>query len=439
MTNKSNHIMYTPNSAQIRWLETMRPGKRMFWRSGVGTGKTNIMIFTAQRLAHLNPGTSGFIVSHNLVHVYLEIVVPLIQLLKDAGTYAGFNRTLRILYLNNGASIQWAGAHKPESLDGKNVGWGLADEIRYWPEESYNKFVTRIRTPCPYPFEGIFTTPELNWIARRFKDNPDFSEIVAKTSENAENLQPSFYTKLKQSLSPELYESYVNGAWMSVGGGVFPEFKEELHVEPSLYDSYYPVHVAFDPAAVKSAAIFFQHYEYCRKHEAAHCIHVLDELMLTDVPTIWGEQQWKAKFAKHGWRKGICYIDSAGNTRSTSTHVTDVSVLQDAGWVVVYTTDPLKRSIRPGIQAIRGKLKPFQGNVSLFFHERLLHDPSQRGIILAIKESTNNKPTGSPKDNEPSKDGTYDHARDTLRYAIVNLCPMPTVSSIQSVYSAGGY
>ncbi len=427
----NNHIQYQPNPAQERWLRAMRPGRRMFWRSGVGTGKTNAIAFTAQRLAHLNSNTPGLVCSHNLNHVELEIVPAICRYLEAAGTYRAKNLRLRLIYLNNGSTIQWAGAHKPESLDGKNVGWGLGDEVRYWPETSYDKFTTRIRLRCPFPLEGIFTTPELNWIARRFRDNPDFQEIVAKTSENSDNLQPGYYEHLSRSLSPDLYESYVNGEWMHSGGGVFPEFSESSHVQPDLYVPSHPVHIAFDPGVQRSATLFFQYHRFCPRHRTEHCIHVLDECMLNDVATVWAEQRWRGKYYEHGWRSGKIYLDAAGDSRSTSTGLSDVAILESAGWECVWTTDPFKRAIVAGIQAIKGKLRPFIGTPSLYFDPRLLLDSSERGVIRSIRESRYHEAKGSNRDDQPIKDGILDHVRDALRYAIVNLCPLPAVSFVQ--------
>ena len=432
MTTQPNHVAYYPNPAQERWLRAMRPGGRMFWRSGVGTGKTNIVTFTAQRLAHLNPGVPGLVVSHNLVHVEQQIITPLKQLLLQAGTYHSINGRLRTLYLNTGATVQWAGAHKPDSLDGKDVGWGLGDEPRHWPEESYNTFVSRIRQVCPYPFEGLLSTPERNWLERRLKDNPDFTEIVAKTLENMANLQPDYYAKLARSLSPELYESYVNGEWMHLGGGVFPEFDSDKHADDTgIWVPGHPVDIALDPAAAKSAALFFQHLPWCQQHQVKHCVHVLDEMMLDDVPTLWMPERWKALYYRRAWGEdGEVYIDSAGTARSEVDHRSSVAELRKAGYRCHYTTDPAKRAIMAGTNAIRGKLKPYEGAVSLHFHPRLLDDPTERGIIRSLQESRRHESTGKKSDGTPIKCGKLDHARDALRYAVVNLCPLPATSTV---------
>lgn len=436
---RKTHIEFDPNAAQERCLRAMRPGDRMFWRSGVGTGKTSMVQFISQRLAHLNPGTPGLIVSHNLVHVETEIIDPLIGMLKQAETYKGRNLRLRRIYLNNGSSVQWAGAHKPESIDGKNVGWGLGDEVRYWPEASYTKFVSRIRVQCPWGFEGVFTTPELNWIARVFKDSPDFKEIVARTIENEANLQPGFYERLRRTLSPELYESYVNGEWLHTGGGVFPEYKENIHTsDPDLYVPGHPVHVGFDPAAQLASSLFFQHFHWCERHQCQHCVHVLDQLNTKDLATVWVAEEWKRIFYERAWRWGTVYHDPAGDARGSAMGISDSNVLRGMGWECQRTTDPFKRSVMTGIQAIKGKLKPFDGSPpSLYFHPRLLDDPSERGIIVAMVESKYpDIKTGSTTESNPIKDGWIDHARDCLRYIVVNLCPLPAVSGVTPARSA---
>jgi hypothetical protein len=161
-----------------------------------------------------------------------------------------------------------------------------------------------------------------------------------------------------------------------------------------------------------------------------NCIHVLDELMLNDTPTQHAAHDWRALYFRHGWSQGIVYLDPAGTSRSTSMGMSDVDVLVECGWRCKWITDRVKRNVIAGVQCIRGKLKPFRGEPSLFFHPRLTTDATERGVLRAMMESRYKDPTGSDRDDEPIKDGKLDHARDALRYPIVNLCPMPATSTI---------
>lgn len=425
-------IPYDPLPHQEQFHRARAPVRLL--RGGVGSGKTRAGAAEAIFLALDNPGCDGMIVAPSYLLLQRVTLRSLLTLLPKE-LLVRHAKSERFLELINGARIYYGSADRPESLEGSNLAWAWADEARYYDYESWVVLQARVRCPRAKRLSIVLTTtPAMGWLYDEFgSPRPDVVEVVASAKDN-HHLPPDFVARLERSYDPALYRQYVEGAWVQLEGGVFPEFDEEVHIsDPDIYVQNTRVSIAFDPGIQRAASLFFQHLPWCRKHGTQHCVHVLDEMMPSDTATIWLEREWRLRCYERGWEPGVCYLDAAGDSRSTSMGLSDVSVLQDAGWECVWTTDPFKRSIISGIQAIRGKLKPFEGPPSLYFHPRLLDDPSERGVVRSIRESRYPDAKGGEKDDLPIKDGLLDHSRDALRYAIVNLCPLPAVSFVRPV------
>jgi len=422
-------IPYRPLSHQRSFHR--HPAPYRLFRGGVGSGKTLCGAAESIRLAVENPECDGMIVAptwgilHRTTLRAFRSLLPRQILRREV-------KSERYIELVNLARIYYGSADRPDTLEGANLAWAWGDEGRYWDRVAWEILLARVREPRAKRRSIVMTsTPSMGWLYDYWgRGMEGYAEVAAPTEENP-YLPPEYIETLRRSYSQDLYRQYVGGEWVHLEGGVFPEFSASSHVQPDLHIPSHPVHIAFDPGVQRSATLFFQHHRFCPRHRTEHCIHVLDECMLNDMPTVWAEQRWRGKYYEHGWKMGKVYLDAAGDSRSTSTGLSDVAILESAGWECIWTTDPFKRAIVAGISAIRGKLKPFLGSPSLYFDPRLLLDTSQRGILRSIRESRYPDAKGSNRDDQPIKDGILDHVRDALRYAIVNLCPLPAVSFVQ--------
>jgi phage terminase large subunit-like protein len=85
-----------------------------------------------------------------------------------------FNRSpgRMVLTFSNGSRVLFASADRPKSLRGKNLHGAVADEVAFWPEESYDMLRLATRLPLPdgrTPQILMGTTPNgINWLAERF-------------------------------------------------------------------------------------------------------------------------------------------------------------------------------------------------------------------------------------------------------------------------------
>lgn len=427
--------IFQPNPAQDRFLRSLQPGGIHLLRSGVGLGKTTLIQFLACHLAALNRRVDGLIVSHTLNHLRTEIIPGVIAGLRQMGLFRFHHKTDRIIYLTHGGRIQYGSADKPSSLDGRNVGWLLGDEIRWWPEDSFNKATSRVRDRrADFPAECYLSTPAMNWMYEQFAHATDIIQVTGSTDENAINLQPGYFEKLRRKFSTKLYEQYVKGGWVLLTGAVFNEFNTDKHVVPLQPSPIYPVDVAVDPGINRGAVGFLQVIPKCPQHAAFDCVHYLDEWMPNDLPTMYWPDQVAARFAKNGWRRGDLCIDPAAESRDVRTGIPEEQMWRDAGWRVKWNRNPVATYIPNGIEMIRAKLKNAADETSLYISDRLVGEGHERGIIKSLQLSQYpERKDGRPVTDHPVKDGVYDHARDMLRYYMVNQLPIESLQ-VRGVY-----
>lgn len=433
-------IHLKPNPAQERFLRAFRPGRQLLLCSGVGIGKTWIMAFSAARLAWLNPGVNGLIVSHVLNHVRTEIIPLVVEHLKETGLYAGETKQDRMIHLMHGGSIQYGSADTPKTLDGKNVGWLLGDEIRYWPKASYDKATSRVRVKeAQYPMQAFTTTPEMNWIYDEFALKKGKVVLHGKTTENIDNLQADYYDRLAGSLDAGTYSQYVDGNWVSTSGSVYgQEYDKEACVQDLGQIYGHPVMMGMDPGIRTPALVFFQHLPWCQRHNIDHCIHVLDELVPDDTPLtrllVQIDEMYERKVWTRGRGQGTIYLDPFGGNQRDQIHgATVMEKLREAGYTVELSYNPKVTNVLNGIAAVQGRLLNVRGERRLFFDRCMQRDGiTPRNILRAIQSYRwPERKSGQAIKNEPVHDETS-HVMDALRYPIVNLFP-PAINRATAV------
>jgi len=386
-----------------------------------------VLAFAAFRLAWLNPGVTGLVVSHILSHVRTEIVPRIIALLRESGLYAGETRMDRVIHLTHGGSISYGSSDRPDSLDGKNAAWICGDELRYWPRSSYDKATARVRQRgARYPMQAFTTTPEMNWIYDEFADRSDRTVIHASTIENKANLQPGYYERLKSTLSEATYQQYAEGRWISSSGSVYgSEYSEEHTIDDLLHVRGEPVIIGMDPGVQAPAVLFCQRLHYCQQHQARDCLHILDELVPDDTPLSRMLPLVLDKAERRGFDVETIYLDPfGGNSRDQVYGVRVSEVLEQAGFQVEFSYDPNDTSILNGIEVVRSRLLSADGQRRLYIDRSLVKSArSSRNVARAIAgyRWPERKPGQNTKSN-PIHDETS-HIMDALRYICVNLYP----------------
>lgn len=430
----SNQVHFKPNPAQERFLRAFRPGRELLLCSGVGIGKTYILGFAANRLAWLNPGVGGLVVSHVLGHARTEIVPIIIEHLRASGLYAGETKQDRVIHLRHGGYIQYGSAERADTLDGKNVGWLLGDEIRYWPQASYIKAIARVRVKAArYPMKAFTTTPDMNWIYDEFARKPGKIVLHGASHENADNVLDGYYENMVHSMDADTYSQYVEGNWVSAKDTVYGKSFSEDECVQDLGQVYTePVMMGMDPGIRSPAVVFFQHLEWCHRHKhegrpTMDCIHVLGEIVRDDTPIEEMIQLIHKEYERNAWKRGDMriYLDPfGGNQRDQIAGQTVAKKLKDAGFRVVFSYDKRTTNVLNGIRAVSGQLLNVSGQRRLFIDKSLAHDyMTPRNLIRALQSYRwPERKSGQAIKNEPVHDEAS-HIMDALRYPIVNLFP----------------
>lgn len=345
------------------------------------------------------------------------------------------NKTERYIELQNGARVYYASADKPHSFEGLTLSGFWADEARYYRKESWNVLIARLSCPkTPFPRGIVTTTPAMNWLFEEFMTGKEGREVLRFRTAQNHHLHSDYLQGLKESYSEKKYQQYVEGEFVQLEGSVFDDFSEDVHCVELPYIEGYPVDAIIDPGVRKAAALFGQSFDLCPIHRVRNCCHIIDEDMPNNTPTIRLAPRVAAKFAREGWRKRDLYIDTASRNRSVQTGIPDVYYFEKEGFNVKYIVDPTMRDIRNGIEAVQSKLRDNNGVATLYISKGLAG--SKRGVVRALQSSTYPQDaSGKPIGDVPTKDGVYEHARDTLRYYVVNKFGV----GLPGIYSSNDY
>ena len=416
------------NAPQTRFLRALADHRFILFGAGVGCGKTRLLQIIAVYLASKNPGMPGLVASHIYNHLKVELLPGLLDNLKAAKLLRLHRKQDRVLELTNGGSIQYGSADRSTSLEGRNVAWGLGDEMRFWPLESYQRFVARVRIKgAPMPRVCGFSTLETNWLEDEWKQKENRHVIYATTFENEHNLRDGYITDLQDTLSPEMFDQYVMAKWVTRSASVYGnEFDQDLCIEPDLYDPDHVVQIGMDPGMRFPAGLFFQHLGWCQRHGVKDCLHVIDELVPNDTPLVRMAALIRTKAARNGWRLGPIYLDPFGGNQRDQIHgITVADMLEDDyKFEVIYSYDKVETNILNGIDVVKSRLLSASGARRLFFDANLDGQGlTLRNVIRAIQSYRwpERKPGQRVKSN-PVEDEAG-HIMDALRYPCVNLFP----------------
>jgi len=418
-------VKYKPLPSQANFHADLK-AKLKILLGGVGSGKTKGGAAEAIKKALRNPAVDGMIIApyYKVLHrVTLRAFLELLP--KDL--ILEHNKGQNFIELINGSRVYYGSADNPASLEGSNLGWAWGDELRYWKREAFEVLIARVRQPCEDSQVFFTTTPDMGWLYDVFgteaqQKNPTIREFRISTEENP-YLPKDFCTTLKNNYDERLYRAYVKGEWVRLQGSVF--FFEDKHIEIDLEDQSRGgvVDIAIDTGYRRSAVLFIQKHDFCTRHNKRDCVHVLAEVMADDTPTIDLVPKIKEMLYRNRWKVGTIYIDPAANANSITVGFSDVDVLEKEGWDVRFTYDPNKRRILTGIRLMQSKLITHSVYFSPLLREK-------RGIINAIKNAAYPERGQS---EEPIKDGVYDHARDALRYYLINTCELPLGDAVMGV------
>lgn len=334
------------------------PQSRAFWSTaksvgtvaGYGSGKTHLALAKAFDLLYMFPGVPvGYGgPTYGLIE---DIFYPAVEkhCLKYDIKY-NILKTKHIIEIAGLGNIVCRSLNNPDMIVGFEVGDFLIDEMDKLPTKTallgwrMAKARCRFKFPkkrLPKPFGGrtkkkskknqmhMYTTPEGYKAAYQLFKNKKTrlknSELIEmSTYSNLHNLPDDYIDELRGNYPPALFRSYVLGKFTNLtSGSVYTSFDRHRNNAPNVnctMDEY--LYVGMDFNIENMSAI----------------IHVLRNGLPVAVNELYGiyDTRKMIEALKEHFPKNhiIVYPDASGDNRSTSASLTDLALLEEAGFSI---------------------------------------------------------------------------------------------------------
>jgi len=404
--------MPTLNDPQAEFLALQRKFKA--YVAGFGAGKT--FVGCAAHCKHVweHPRINAGYFAPTYPQIR-DIFYPTIEeVAEDWGLRVKINQGNKEVHLYSGrqyrGTIICRSLDNPAEIVGFKIGHAQIDELDLLNREkatlAWRKIIARMRYKVDGLRNGIdvTTTPEgfkfvyhqfVKDVAAKPEQRPLYGLVQASTYENEANLPPDYIDSLRASYPPQLISAYLKGQFVNLtSGAVYPEFDRKLNHTAEVIHPGEQLHVGMDFNVLKMAAVVF----VVRDNEP----RALAELVnVRDTPTM--ARMLDERYRKQGHGVTV-YPDASGqNTSSKGASVSDLSILQQAGFTVRAPSQnpPVKDRIN-SVNAL------------------ILNDKGQR----RLKVNTDNCPTFTEgleqqaydEHGEPDKDSGHDHTNDAGGY-----------------------
>lgn len=307
---------------------------------------------------------------------------------------------------------------KPETIVGFKIARGLMDELDVMKpqkaELAWRKTIARLRLK----FDGlngldVTTTPEgfrfvyKQWV-KAVRDKPELANLYgmvqASTYDNELNMPDDYISSLMASYPPQLISAYLRGQFVNLASGaIYPNFCRRAnhtseHIKPSEV-----LHIGMDFNVQNMTAVVSVIRD-------GMPLTLEERVKVLDTPAM-------VKVLKEDYQsKGhqiVVYPDASGqNRKSSNASETDISLLEQAGFMVV--VDDSNPAVKDRINAVNAMT--------------LNADGARRW-----KVNTDNCPTlteaqeqqaWDPKKGEPDKTTGHDHPNDAVGYFLVKRYPI---------------
>jgi hypothetical protein len=293
----------------------------------------------------------------------------------------------------------------------------LVDEIDTLPADkagnAWNKITARLRLVIDGVDNsiGVTTTPEgFQWVYNTFALNPteSYSMVQSSTYENEAYLPPDYISSLIETYPEQLVGAYLDGRFVNLTSGtVYRSYDRVVHNSYETIRQGEPLFIGMDFNVTKQAATVWV------KRKGGKEWHAVDELVdMYDTPeaiTIINERY-------NGHRINI-YPDASGGSRKTvNASVSDISLLEAAGYMVHAnkTNPPVKDRINA---------------TNAGFERGFLFVNAYRCPTVA----SNLEQQVYDKNGEPDKKSGVDHQNDATTYPIAYEFPINRPAAVLKV------
>lgn len=292
---------------------------------------------------------------------------------------------------------------KPNTIVGFKISRALVDELDVLEakkaENAWNKIIARMRLVINGVQNsiGVTTTPEgFKFVYNKFSDEPtaSYSMVQASTYENEKYLPPDYISSLQESYSAELINAYLEGEFVNLlAGTVYCKYDPVLNNSLRIWDGKEAIHIGCD-------------FNVGRMCSVAHVIddgnpiavaELTDGYDTPDMIRMIKQRFWE-ETAQGEFRKTCqiyVYPDSSGkNRKSVGASETDISLMKDAGFTMMYkSTNP---PVKDRVNAMNGMFCNAKGE-----RRYLINKSTCPAYSKKLQQQVY-------KNQEPEKDGTED-------------------------------
>lgn len=375
---------------------------------GFGSGKTAAAIARAMALkAHFrNCDIAYYLPTYPLVEDIAFRRFP--DLCERKGWDYKLNRQSAHIEFPGAGRIVFRTMEQPHRIVGYEVAHSIVDELDTLPldkaREVWNKIIARNRQKCGMGNTvAVATTPEgFRFVYDRWVKNPAPGYVLfrAKTMENAANLPPGYIDNLKASYPTNLLAAYLDGEFVNLtSGSVYTEFDRALNATSDTVKPDDALHIGMDFNVGQMAAVVCVVRDWKPR--------AVDELSkLLDTPAMIAAI--KARYPGHSI---FVYPDaSGGNRKSNNASVSDISLLEAAGFTVL--NNPANPAVKDRVLSVNQALH------SAGERKLLVNGDRCPGLVEGLEKQAYDK------NGEPDKTAGLDHLLDALGYFIAYRYPV---------------
>lgn len=375
---------------------------------GFGSGKTAAAIARAMALkAHFRTcDVAYYLPTYPLVEDIAFRRFP--ELCERKGWAYRLNKQSAYMEFPGAGRIVFRTMEQPQRIIGYEVAHSVVDELDTLTTEKardvWNKVIARNRQKCDWPNTvGVATTPEgFRFVYERWVKNPAPGYVLfrAKTMDNAAHLPAGYIENLRASYPSNLLAAYLDGEFVNLtAGSVYPEFDRHGNASAETIRAGDTLHVGLDFNVTKMAAVV-----HVLRGDDPHAVEELTNVF--DTPAM-----IRVLTERYEGHPIMVYPDASGGSRkSNNASVSDLSLLQKAGFrVCVNAANPAVKDRVLAANALIQKdgVRRYRVNV-----ERCPH------LVESFEKQAYDK------NGEPDKSAGFDHIIDAATYFIAYRYPL---------------
>lgn len=406
--SRTINVKATSPQAEFHALDCKYP----LFVGGFGSGKSETMFNQAIMDASHSPDALIALYAPTYDLVKLIIAKRLTEKLDALGIAYKFNKSENVIYTTSPGFGDFIlrTLDNPERIVGYESYRAHVDELDTLPtkhaQEAWEKIIARNRQQpkgIDKPFNRVsaYSTPEgYSFIYNRWvKSESDMYQRVHAPTYSNPFLPEDYIDSLRATYPAELVEAYIEGQFVNLtGGNVYSAYDRHAHNSSETIRDKETLYIGCDFNVTKQAATV-----YVRRSggEEWHAVHELVDMY--DTPEM--VDIIKSKWPEH---KIVIYPDASGGSRKTvNASISDIALLQQAGWEV--RAKPSNPRVKDRVMAMNAALS--KGKI------RVNYTACPTVANCLEQQAYNNN-------GEPDKKSGNDHQNDATTYPIAFEMPI---------------